>query len=441
MIIMCIFTGSNDESIANYFGIGRTTVVQRLKTVREILMNDFVPNSVNFTRSREDLMSHTSVLSRSLLSPRNAEAVVVIWDGTYIYIEKSGQHAFQKNSYCSHKKRNYIKPMMIVATDGTIIAVVGPFKATTNDASISMQILAEGHPALDNLETSDVVVLDRGFRNSVNEFKNRGFIVKTPASQPPGIQLTVLEANLTRLVTKVRYDVERINGMVKSTFKIFSGVWESLSVPHLMKDLQIAAGLLNEFFIKSNENVELSQDLANRMLLRVPMENILAKKIKGISSKAFSSKANFTLLLVNSIFPSLSIIDLKEIAFGEYQITQSKLYAWDHMKANNDSFEVQIFRDDIVETHFPEYCDDDPALIMLLIASRFMSGKVWRPFVLFSRIKSGKDAILEYCCTCKVGQRTVGCCSHVMTILFYLGYAQYNDGVKQKAKHLQKFFD
>lgn len=440
MFITCTFIASSDESIAIDFGISRRSVARKLKNVRQILMDDFVPNTVNFTRSREDLLSHTSVLSKSLLSPNNADAAVVIWDGTYIYLEKSAQHAFQKNSYCSHKKRNYIKPMMIVATDGTIIAVLGPFKATKNDASIATEILSQGHPALENLGTCDVVVLDRGFRDSVREFQSRGLIVKTPACQPLGKQLSVLEANQTRLVTKVRYDVERINGMVKSTFKIFAEVWESLSVPHLMDDLQIVAGLLNEFFIKSNENKEMSLQLANEMLLRVPMENKLAKIINGRSSKFIFSKDNRTVLLENDIFPPLSMIDLRNIAFGEYQIIQSKIYAWDHIKANNNLFEVEIFRDEINEKHFPEYSDEDPSLIMLNINSRFISGKVWRALILFSRIKSGKESILEYCCSCKVGQRTVGCCSHVMTALYYLGFAQYNGGVKEKAKHLRNFF-
>lgn len=331
--------------------------------------------------------------------------------------------------------------MMIVATDGTVIAVLGPFKATQNDASIATQILSQGHPTLDNLETSDVVVLDRGFRDSVKEFQSSGLIVKTPACQSLGKQLSVLEANQTRLVTKVRYDVERINGIIKSTFKIFSKVWKSLSVPHLMEDLQIAAGLLNTFFIKSNENEEMSFQLANEMLLRVPMENRLAQIINGRSGKAIFLKDNYTVLLANDIFPSLSTTDLKNIAFGEYQIIQSKLYAWDHMKANQNRFEVQIFRDEIIEKYFPSYSGQEPALIMLNIASRFISSKVWKALILFSkRIKSGKHAIQGYCCSCKVGQRTVGCCSHVMTALYYLGYAQYNDGLIEKAKHLRNFF-
>lgn len=432
--LMKIHTGYSHEAIGYYIGISKSLVGSRLKVVRKILMEDFVPNYVNYTRSRQDLLSHTSRLSKSLLSPRNEEAVILIWDGTYIYIEKSQQHAFQKSSYCSHKKRNYVKPMMIVATDGTIIAVIGPFKATENDAKISTKILSQGHPVLDNMETSDVVVLDRGFRDCIREFQSRGYIVKTPACQPPGKQLTTVEANQSRLVTKIRYDVERINGMVKATFQIFSKVWESLLVPYLMMDLQIAAALLNKFFIKPNENEQLSIELGRRMLARVNKENLLSKvvnKLAKVAREEFST---------HEIFPELTMNDLKSIAFGEYQITQSKLYANDHSKTNDGVFKVFKFNDEIVDKYFENYKDKNPTLVMLNISSRFISGKSWQPFVLFSKIQSGVEAVLEYCCNCKVGLRTVGCCSHVMTILYYLGFAQYRNGVEEKATHLQNFF-
>lgn len=437
MYLMKLRTALSDEAIGEYFGVSNVTVRSRLKLVRSVLLSDFVPLNVNHTRTRAELISHTSKISQCLLSPENENAVIHIWDGTYIYVEKSHQHEFQKKSYCSHKKRNYVKPMMIVATDGTIIAVIGPFQATDNDAKIANAILTESHPALQNLHTSDVVVLDRGFRDSIREFQSRGFIVKTPACQPVGKQLTVLEANRSRLVTRIRFDVERINGMIKSTFNIFSVVWESWNIPYLMNDLQIAAGILNKFFIKPKENKEASQNIARKMLSFVHTENALNKIIYGISFKSVISKKRYAELLVHSIFPSLSMNDLQQIAFGNYQIAQAKLYAWDHLKNNDGVFRAYTFEDEVIEKHFSNYIADDPALITINIGSRFISGKQWKPFVLFSRVSSGYDAILGYCCNCKVGLRTVGCCSHVMTILYFLGYAQYNGNLKQKAKHLE----
>ena len=46
------------------------------------------------------------------------DVAVAVAHGTYIYIEKSGDYAFQRHSYSVHKGRQLIKPMMLVATDG-----------------------------------------------------------------------------------------------------------------------------------------------------------------------------------------------------------------------------------------------------------------------------------------------------------------------------------
>lgn len=96
--------------------------------VRASLLSDSAPEYVNHARSREDLLSRCSRLSRKIFLQDNDGGIVVIWDATYIYVEKSLNHQFQKQTYNSQKKRNYVKPMVCVASDGTIICVVGPFK-------------------------------------------------------------------------------------------------------------------------------------------------------------------------------------------------------------------------------------------------------------------------------------------------------------------------
>ncbi len=50
------------------------------------------------------------------------------------------------------------------------------------------------------------------------------------------------------------------------------------------------------------------------------------------------------------------------------------------------------------------------------------------------------DSILEYCCQCKNGLRTVGCCAHVMAVLWYLGFARYQAEIPRPANRLYEFF-
>jgi len=40
--------------------------------------------------------------------------------------------------------------------------------------------------------------------------------------------------------------------------------------------------------------------------------------------------------------------------------------------------------------------------------------------------KTGRDSVTEYYCTCESDARTVGCYSHIMTIVWFLGYGQYH---------------
>ena len=66
-----------------------------------------------------------------------------------------------------------------------------------------------------------------------------------------------------------------------------------------------------------------------------------------------------------------------------------------------------------------------PLLIKAYIKFRFRSGKYHHILILVCKAKTGIDSICEYYCTCKSVSRTGDCCSHIMTIVWYLGYAQY----------------
>lgn len=149
--LMKIRSGMTDMALACKFNVSRKTINRRLRLGRQILTDDFASRNVNYVRDRNDIISHCSVLSRNLFSPNDPNKTVQIWDATYLYIEKSHNYEYQKYTYNSHKKRNYVKIMMCVLTDGTIIAAFGLFKATENDASIAQNMLKENHPIFQNV--------------------------------------------------------------------------------------------------------------------------------------------------------------------------------------------------------------------------------------------------------------------------------------------------
>lgn len=209
-------TGLSDEEVASIRHVSRSTVTRRCTIARTALMTDFVPRYVNCEYQRQELQSHTTTLVRDLFCDGNADKVAIIFDGTYIYINKSGNFAFQKFTYNDQKKRNFVKPMMAVAPDGTILFVYGLYPAVQNDASIINEMMNKHETVFNQLAENDVIILDRGFRDCQDVLKQKGFIIKMPEFVKAGSsQLTTKEANYSRLVTKCRFIVETRNGHLK----------------------------------------------------------------------------------------------------------------------------------------------------------------------------------------------------------------------------------
>ena len=50
----------------------------------------------------------------------------------------------------------------------------------------------------------------------------------------------------------------------------------------------------------------------------------------------------------------------------------------------------------------------------------------------------GVSGILEHVCDCANGNRTVGCCSHIAAIIYYLSHARYLSKIIKPAEILNK---
>lgn len=175
--LMKLRTGRTNDDIGSVFGITRFTVTERLNKIRKILELDFVFRHVNFELTRAEMAKRTSLLSQTIFCGGDTSRPVLVLDGTYVYIQKSSNYDFQKQSYNAHKKRNFIRVMVCTTTDGTILFVLGPYAASTNDATI-MASLVEHSNAFKQLAQGDVIILDRGFRDCVDLVREKGFDVK-----------------------------------------------------------------------------------------------------------------------------------------------------------------------------------------------------------------------------------------------------------------------
>lgn len=442
MYLMKMRTGQANVDIANKFHVTRSTVDRQLVKVRQSMKKDFVFQFVNNVRSRDELIGLNTVMGQKLFCDSNPGRVALICDGTYIYTNKSRNYEFQKNTYNDQKKRNFIKIMMCVSCNGEIIFALGPYPAVQNDATILKSIF-ESTDALDMLQNNDVLILDRGFRDCVHFLRQKGMIVKMPhliQKCDNKRQLSTIDANHSRLVTAIRFVVETRNGHLKTIFKIFDKTWNTLALKHLQEDVQICCALINCYFRKIESNKGIAEEIAQRMIDKLDTANDLARIVQ---LQSFQNQMKDVQLFENyEELPSLSAQQLYRISFGPYQIRQAASYCQEHMKAHQNRFEVFSMPENILRKFFSQFYDNGQSLILLYCSfkSRFISGKKHRTYILLDSNGTDENAVIQYCCSCYSGLRTVGCCSHIMCIIWFTLHIKSSD-VPKPAAFMDNYFD
>lgn len=114
------------EEMAIRWNIDRKTASKYCNILREVFERTFVRQYLNFPCNRDEALKHLTETSKILYS-LNGDKIIMIFDGMYLFIQKGADFSFQLNTYCSHKSRNLIKPMMAVYPDGYIASIFGPY--------------------------------------------------------------------------------------------------------------------------------------------------------------------------------------------------------------------------------------------------------------------------------------------------------------------------
>ncbi|CAB0041034.1 unnamed protein product [Trichogramma brassicae] len=190
-----------------------------IAAVRESLMLRFVPENLglNAITRAQYIREHVTEFSNMLYNnePHRPTAIVYI-DGTYTYTYKSSNFRALRQTYCRHKGEHLVKPALMVAPDGYILDVHGPFfsDSQNNDASM-MRYQWENDENLRNwFEDRDIFIVDRGYRDVVPMLENLGFECRMPPTIRTGQnQLTTEDANEARMITKTS------QGSLKPDFK------------------------------------------------------------------------------------------------------------------------------------------------------------------------------------------------------------------------------
>jgi hypothetical protein len=124
-------------------------------------------------------------------------------------------------------------------------------------------------------------------------------------------------------------------------------------------------------------------------------------------------------------FPELTLEDIKEITLGSYQIQMGAQYAREIVSTPKG-----------FEFYNHKYVG---GILWAKIPSRFHSRKFHEAFVQYDPSKTGAESIEGWYCGCQTGMRTVGCCSHVATVLWYFGYFRNSSDAKMPEKKFMKY--
>ena len=416
-----------NKNIGSLFGISRTIVGKEIAKAVEQLNGTLVPRHLN--KRREELLQHVTDTAKVLFDLQPNE-LALAWDGTYRHIEKSTCYRFQQMSYSGQKKDNIYKIMGIICTDGYAARVIVPFEGSKSDCPITEECFEKHADKLNIIQPGDTMIADRGFMRVEEVFTSRGLKFFTPKSKEAGNkQLTTTQANESRRVTHVRFIVEQFYGRLQSRFKYFAGTGRNVSLKWDANAYSICAALLNKFYIP----IEVDKDypgLAEHLKARMSVENHLAEMVATIKPSLTITKPPFELIdhsTIAATFPQLSETDLHMISCGPYQIKNARSYYGQIPDPSKGTFALERYSSSRLPLDYQRFGitinRENAILVRGGIDSRFQKNKDRRPLVLFDISKTGTAAISEYWCNCDSGARTAGCCSHVMSVIWYLCYA------------------
>lgn len=421
-------TGSSNSIISTLFNIKYD---QMISEYCESVLNAFEKDALPLhfgaqSCSRDDLIAnHTSPYVQKLHEYENR--LILIYDGTYLRHEKSSNNYYQRKSYSGQKKVPLCKPFTVCTTDGFVIDTYGPYVGTMNDAEIMKVVLSDPHGLRILLKEGDVFIVDRGFRDIKQYLESEGFIVLMPALKGKRKQLTTAEANESRFVTKLRWVVEAVHGIIGSKFKLLHNQLDNKLLPVAKTYCRIAGLLVNLFGKRLNYDTGLQDEIAENMMSKRNIDNSLAKEVEEQNWNR--KKKPFQRLTSSDVldFPEMTEKDLKILFTGSYQLSQAVSYLAELYTEDGD---IRV-----------NYLLEDKTILKCEVRSRHINRKEYKCFVQYEPNSIGYRGVKRYVCDCANGLRTVGCCSHTAAIIYFLSNARYLSKIIRPAEILTKLFE
>lgn len=253
-----------------------------------------------------------------------------------------------------------------------------------------------------------------------------GYKVLMPSLKGKRHQLTTAEANQSRRVTKIRWVVESIHGIIGQKYRILHNQLDNKLLPKLRSYCRVASFLNNQFGKRVKSDPDLCDEIFNQMVTRNANENSLALQVENkgwVRKKVPFQTLNSTDI---SDFPQMTERDLTIFFTGSYQVSQAVSYLAEIMD-RNDHIQVLCLK---VQAH----------ILKMSVRSRHVNSKSYKCFIDYEPNSIGYSGIKRYCCECANGNRTIGCCSHIAAIIYYLAYGRYLSKIIRPAEILSSLF-
>ncbi|KYN21785.1 hypothetical protein ALC57_05107 [Trachymyrmex cornetzi] len=243
-------------------------------------------------------------------------------------------------TFSRHKGRHLVKPALVVAPDGYILEIQGPYFSDTrnNDAAMLQNEFENDMERMGEwFHEGDIFVLDRGYRDATNLLTDLGMTWKMPAFlEKNQRQLTTEQANESRLVTKMRWVVEARNGHIKSIFKFLDKTIQIQHIPNLRDYYKIAGAIINRYhppLVMEGADA----NMAHQFLTKAQEPNVVQALVEAENLHTRNA-GRWVSLAANQLndFPLLGLDLLKELTTGIYQIKLAPSYIQDKSQRDDD---------------------------------------------------------------------------------------------------------
>lgn len=176
-------------------------------------------------------------------------------------------------------------------------------------------------------------------------------------------------------------------------------------MPYISENIKIIYAICNNFFRPLSSGAAEEDDILTAKMKFLSKEiNSLKRFVEENNLERKSAKWEITEDIKD--FPFLGEQELRNITCGVYQLKLSPSYIQEYLDGKS---QILIHK-------------EDPGLIRVKIHSRHISSKQYILWIQFT-----ESTISAWYCKCRAGARVVGVCSHIASVLWYLGFARHNE--------------